>query len=85
MKQTLRLIAVLIALAAAGYWFAAGANRGWSKTSVPHKTLDEVTGIEGVTYEKKFVPGADFLAVLLGGSVLLTGASFLFRNRTTQS
>ncbi|MBC8094628.1 MAG: hypothetical protein H7Y43_02340 [Akkermansiaceae bacterium] len=81
MKQTLRILAVLIVLAAAGFWFAAGANRGFSKTSVFIKTVDEVTGIEGTTEQKKFIPGVDFLAAAFGGAVVLAGVSFLFRNR----
>ena len=85
MKHTLRIIAVLIALAATGYWFAAGANRGWSKTSVPQKVVDEVTGIEGITYQKKFVPGVDFVAVGLAVAVVPVGVSFLFRSRKHQS
>ena len=62
-------------------WAALGANRGWTKTSVPVKTLDEVTGIEGVTYEKRFVPGVDFLGAALLGAGVLAGISFLFRTK----
>jgi hypothetical protein len=69
----------LVALATAILWLATGANRGWTKTSVPVKTLDEVTGIEGITYQKKFLPGVDFLAVAFAGSVVLAGASLFFR------
>ena len=63
------------------YWAAAGANRGWTKTSVPRKMVDEVTGIEGVSYEKRFVPGVDFLGATLLGAGVLAGASFLFRTK----
>ena len=79
MKKALRLFALLVALAAAVVWLATGANRGWTKTSVPVKTLDEVTGIEGITYKKKFLPGVDFLAAAFAGSVVLAGASLFFR------
>ncbi len=68
-------------LGALAYWAATGAQRGWTKTSVPVKTLDEVTGIEGVTYHKKFVPGVDFLAVAAVLGVIFAGASFLFRTK----
>jgi hypothetical protein len=84
-KKALRILAVIIVLAAAGFWLATGANRGWTKTSVPIKTLDEVTGIEGVTYQKKFVPGVDFLAAGIGSAVLLMGTSFLFRTKSNQT
>lgn len=79
MKRTLQSLALLVVLAAAAIWLATGANRGWTKTSVPVKTLDEVTGIEGITYQKKFLPGVDFLGAALGGAALLAGTSFFFR------
>jgi hypothetical protein len=81
MKRTLRIIALALTLGGAFTWLAAGASRGWTKTSVPIKTLDEVTGIEGVSYERRFVPGLDFLGVTLFGASLLAGASLLFRNQ----
>jgi hypothetical protein len=77
MKRTLRIVAAAIVLAAATFWAASGANRGWTKTSVPTKTVDDVTGIEGVTYTRKFVPGLDFLALGVLGAVFLAGVSFL--------
>ena len=79
MKKTLRILALLVLLGAAGTWLATGANRGWTKTSVPVKTLDEVTGIEGITYQEKFLPGVDFLGAAFGGAALLAGASLFFR------
>ena len=82
MKSILRTLALVIALGAAGFWVANGANRGWTKNSVPKKTVDEVTGIEGVTYEKKFVPGVDFLGASAAAAVIVFGVSFLFRNKT---
>ena len=63
-------------------WLATGANRGWTKTSVPVKTLDAVTGIEGVTYQAKFLPGVDFLGAALVGAALLAGISLFFRTKT---
>ena len=75
----------LVALAAAGTWFVTGANRGWTKTSVEKKTLDEVTGLEAITYEKQFVPGLDFLGAALLGAGALAGLSFLFRNQQNQN
>lgn len=83
MRRTLRLAALVLLLAAVGFWAVAGANRGWTKTSVPQKIVDQVTGIEGVRYEKKFVPGVDFLAVAAFGAGLLAGVSFLFRRKKT--
>ena len=85
MKKLLRIIAVAVALTATATWLATGASRGWTKTSVEKKTVDEVTGIEGITYEKRFVPGLDFLGGALLGTGVLGGVSFLFRNKSTNS
>jgi hypothetical protein len=81
MKGNLRLVAAMLAAGSIIFWAAAGANRGWTKTSVPRKMVDEVTGIEGVSYEKHFVPGVDFLGAALLGAGVLTGASFFFRTK----
>ena len=80
MKKTLQLLAVLVLLAAGATWLATGTNRGWTKTSVAVKTLDPVTGIEGISYEKKFLPGVDFLGAAALGAGVLAGASLFFRN-----
>ena len=78
-RRVLQLVALAIVFAAVTLWFVTGANRGWTKTSEPKKTLDEVTGIEGITYEKRFLPGLDFLGAALLGGGILAGASLLFR------
>ena len=62
-------------------WLAAGANRGWTKNRVEKRTVDEVTGIEGITYEDRFVPGVDLLAGTLVGAGVLAGVSLLFRKK----
>jgi hypothetical protein len=85
MKRLFQILGVVIALASVVTWAVTGANRGWSKTSVPVKTVDEVTGIEGITYKKQFVPGLDFLGAALLGAAVLTGASFLFRAKPNPS
>jgi thymidine phosphorylase len=84
-KKVLRMVAAILILAAAGMWLAMGANRGWTKTSVPVQRTDEVTGITVEDYQKRFVPGVDFLGAALLGSGILAGASFLFRKQQTQS
>jgi hypothetical protein len=79
MKRTLRMLALILVVAAGLTWLATGANRGWTRTSVPVKTLDAVTGIEGIDYHKQFVPGLDFLGGAMLGAGFLAGTSFLFR------
>ena len=80
MKRALRILALVLAVATATFWVASGANRGWTRTSVPVKILDDVTGIEGIQYRKQFVPGLDFLGagLLISGFVL--AASLFLRN-----
>jgi hypothetical protein len=79
MKRNLRIFALVLLLAAGLTWLTTGANRGWTRTSVPVKTLDPVTGIEGIEYHKQFVPGLDFLGGALLGAGFLAGTSFFFR------
>lgn len=83
LKRMLPWVTCLLLIGAIAFWVLAGANRGWTKTSVAKKTMDEVTGVEAVTYEQKFVPGLDFLAGCLLGAVVLAGISFLIKNKTT--
>lgn len=83
MRRALQLLAALVILAAAITWAATGANRGWTKTSVPVKTLDPVTQIEAINYQPKFLPGVDFLGGAFIGAVVLAGASLFFRKSKT--
>ncbi len=76
MKKLLQFVSVGIIAVALVLWLKSGANAGWTKTSVPVKTLDEVTGIEGITYQKRFVPGVDFLGAAFAGALVLAGVSF---------
>jgi len=84
MKRFLYILATLLALAGALMWLAAGANRGWTKNRVEKRTVDEITGIEGITYEQRFIPGIDFLAGIAAGAGALAGISFLFRKKEKQ-
>ena len=81
MKKALRILAVLVLLAAGITWLATGATIGWTKTSAAVKTLDPVTGIEGISYQKKFIAGVDFLGGAAAVAGALAVASFFFRNK----
>lgn len=83
-RTVFRTFALLLFVAAMALWLVTGANRGWTKTSVPVKRTDEVTGITVDDYQKRFAPGADFLGAALLGSGILAGASFLIRKPPTQ-
>jgi hypothetical protein len=82
MKKTLKILSLVVVLAAAIIWLVTGANQGWTKTSVQVKTLDPVTGIEGITYQDKFLPGVDFLGAAAGLAVVLAGSSLFFSNKS---
>ena len=73
----------MVALVAIVGWFALGAHRGWTRTSVEVRTLDEVTGIEKIDYQKRFVPGVELLGGALLAAMVLAGASLFFRNQQT--
>ncbi len=81
MKRLLQIVALVVALSAVAFWAAQGARIGWTKTGKEVRTLDEVTGIEGITYEKGFWPGVDFLGGALIWAGILAGASLLIRNK----
>ena len=81
MRTTLRVASLLIALVVTVFWFFSGPNTGWTKNTVTHMVPDPVTDIPGPVYEKRFVPGIDFLGGGLVVSVLVAGGSFLFRRK----
>lgn len=74
-----RMLALVTALGCLTWWWAAGANRGWTKTSVPVQTVDAITGLESVTYEKRFLPGVELMGGGLLAAAALAGVSSLFR------
>jgi len=79
-QRILKRLAWFLLVTAAATWLVTGANHGWTKTSVPVKTLDPVTGLEGITYVPKFLPGVDFLGVAFASAALLASASLCFRH-----
>ncbi|MFO1476305.1 MAG: hypothetical protein U1F98_06605 [Verrucomicrobiota bacterium] len=85
MKRFWILFPAALALAATVYWLAAGAHRGWTRTSLVRVQVDEVTGIEGRTYVPGFVPGIDFLAASWGASALLGAAGWFVARRFSKS
>ncbi len=79
LRQILSALALVLAVVGTGLWLWLGAHCGWTKTSVPVTTRDEITGIEAITYRSQFVPGLDFLGGALLGAGLLAGASLFIR------
>ena len=80
----MRILALLVILGAVLVWLATGAKIGWTTTEKEVKTLDPVTQIEGIRYEKKFTAGVDFLGAAFLGGGILAGLSFLFRPKPNQ-
>lgn len=80
-RKILRGLAALTAVAIIGFWAAKGAHTGWSQNRVPVNQRDEITGIDYVTYEERFVPGVDTLGLGLGGAAALFALSFFFRSK----
>jgi len=81
MKRVLQVVALLVALSALAFWTAKGANRGWTKTQVQFKTVDEVTGLDDIRWKDEFVPGVDILGGALLGAGILAGVSLLIPNK----
>lgn len=84
-RRTLRITAGVLLAATLTVWLVAGANVGWTRTRVPVKTLDEITGIEGITYERRFVPGVDVVAIATLASAMLAGVSLLVPHKQPQT
>lgn len=84
MRLGLRVTAALLLLGVVGFWAAKGAHTGWSMNQVPVKQTDEITGIEFVTYDQRFVPGIEFLGGGVGFATGLFVVSLLFKRKSTQ-
>lgn len=86
MARILRLLALVLALATTAFWAAKGAHTGWSQDRVPVRQVDEITGLEHITYEDRYVPGLEVLGAGLGlAGLLLTVAVFLPRKSSQPS
>ena len=77
-RKMLQILAALLAVVVIAGWLVAGANKGWTKTSVPVQRTDEITGITVDEYQKRFVPGLEILGAGLFLAAVLAGGSFLF-------
>ena len=74
-------MALFISLVTLVIWLFGGPNTGWTKTSVMVKTIDPVTEQDEIKWEKRFLPGVDFLGGGLVVGAILLGASFVFRKK----
>lgn len=86
--RALRALGLVLLVGTAGTWAYLGAHRGWSQNRVPSKQVDDITGIEYVTYEERFVPGLDWLGagcVLAGTAFALSFLPRLHRNQNNHT
>lgn len=83
-KRVLRIVSLLLLVGSLAVWVGTGSNRGWTKTSVPVQRTDEVTGITVDDYQKRFVPGVDFLGGVALVAIVLAGASLLIGKHEQQ-
>ncbi len=77
--RLLRFLGLALLAGTIGSWALLGAHRGWSQNRVPVRQVDEITGIEYVTYEERFVPGIDWLGA--GGVLAIAVFSLSFLPR----
>lgn len=85
MRSIFQILSVLLLASALLWWWHAGSNMGWTKTSVQIWKFDEITEISYPETEKRFVPGVDLLAAAAGVSVLLSASGLLLRRRSRVS
>ena len=82
MRTVLRLGALALVVLSLALWFFGGPNLGWTKTSVPIPKTDPITQQQYQEWEKRFVPGVDFLGAIFLVAGLLVGMSFLCGSAT---
>jgi len=80
--RLLRFVGLALLAGTIGSWAMLGAHRGWSQNRVPIRQVDEITGIEYVTYEDRFVPGLDWLGA--GSAIAIATFSLSFIPRLNQ-
>lgn len=85
MRTILRVLAAIILLGTATWWWQAGCNKGWTKNSVDVWKYDEITEISYPEHVDRFVPGIDFLAAGSLVAIMLAGASLIRFRRGKKS
>jgi hypothetical protein len=75
-RVLLRILGALIVLGIFARWAASGYHQGWSKNQVLVERLDPVTEITEQGWEKRFVPGLDFLCGGVALGLIILAATF---------
>ena len=79
MKMAVRAFAILLLVGTIAIWAGMGGTLGWTKTKIPVKHVDAVTGIEYVEYKSGLEPGVEFLALGIGSAVVIFAATLFVR------
>ncbi|TVP79290.1 MAG: hypothetical protein EA353_06425 [Puniceicoccaceae bacterium] len=79
----LAFASVLTAAATFMVWASGGFHWGWSQNQIPIEQVDEITGIEYLTYEDGFRAGMEFLGggLTLAALLIMLSAFFGYRAR----
>jgi hypothetical protein len=77
--MVIRAFALVLLLATLGLWVGLAGTLGWTKTQTPIERVDPVTEIKYVEWKPGFVPGVEFLAVGVGGAVIIFAATLFVR------
>ena len=83
MRNGLRILAGLCAVAILAVWIATGAHTGWTKTQVTTMQLDPITELEYPETKDRFVAGVDAVGGGLLLSLALLAVSFAFKRQPT--
>ncbi|MCX6938782.1 MAG: hypothetical protein NTU80_12995 [Verrucomicrobia bacterium] len=78
-RVLLRGAGIILALFVICFWAAKGYHRGWSQNEVPVKQVDPITELAYVTYEKRFVPGIEFLGGGIFAGLAIFSVTFFHR------
>jgi len=79
MRMVVRGFALVLLLATVGLWAGLGGRMGWTETQIAEKRPDSVTGIVRVESHPAFVPGVEFLALGVGGAIIIFAATLFVR------
>jgi hypothetical protein len=81
----LRGLGAFVALFVFCFWAAKGYNTGWTKHQVQVRQIDPITELEFLTYEKRFVPGVEYLVGGVAAGVVLFGVTLPGRRKPVAS
>jgi len=79
MRMVIRGFALVLLLATVGLWAGLGGRMGWTETQITEKRPDSVAKIERVESRPAFVPGVEFLALGVGGAIIIFAATLFVR------